>query len=70
MNQREELQKGIAKLQIVLDKTAQDKMIEYLGLLQKWNKVYNLTAIRDTQQMVSNHLLDRDRKSTRLNSSH
>jgi len=30
----------------------------YLGLIQKWNKVYNLTAIRDTKEMVTHHLLD------------
>ena len=34
------------------------KLLDYLELLDKWNKVYNLTAIRDPQQMVSNHLLD------------
>ena len=34
------------------------KLLDYLVLLGKWNKVYNLTAIRDPQQMVSHHLLD------------
>jgi len=58
MSQREELQQGITKLGIELDSDTQSKLIEYLALLQKWNKVYNLTAIRDVQQMVSNHLLD------------
>jgi 16S rRNA (guanine527-N7)-methyltransferase len=33
-------------------------LLQYLDLLAKWNRVYNLTAIRDKEQMVSNHLLD------------
>jgi len=58
MNQAEELQLGIAQLGIALNVKAQDKLLDYLALLHKWNKVYNLTAIRDPQQMVSHHLLD------------
>jgi len=58
VNQVEELQRGIAQLGIVLGAEAQEKLLEYLALLHKWNKVYNLTAIRDPQQMVSHHLLD------------
>lgn len=58
MNLAEELQRGIAQLGIALDTEAQGKLLDYLALLHKWNKVYNLTAIRDPQQMVSNHLLD------------
>lgn len=58
MNQGAELQNGIAELGIALSSSAQAKLLQYLVLLHKWNKVYNLTAIRDPQQMVSNHLLD------------
>lgn len=58
MNLVEELQRGIAQLGIVLSVDAQIKLLDYLALLHKWNKVYNLTAIRDLQQMVSHHLLD------------
>jgi len=58
MNLAEELQRGIAQLGIALDAEAQGKLLDYLALLHKWNKVYNLTAIRDPQQMVSHHLLD------------
>ncbi len=58
MSNREILQRGIAQLGIELGTDAQQKLLEYLTLLHKWNKVYNLTAIRDPQQMVSNHLLD------------
>jgi 16S rRNA (guanine527-N7)-methyltransferase len=53
-----ELQRGIAQLDISLPIEAQEKLVDYLQLLHKWNKVYNLTAIRDPQQMVSHHLLD------------
>lgn len=58
MNNTEKLQQGIAQLEISLSENAQSKLLDYLALLHKWNKVYNLTAIRDPQQMVSNHLLD------------
>ncbi|HSM98941.1 MAG TPA: 16S rRNA (guanine(527)-N(7))-methyltransferase RsmG [Gallionella sp.] len=58
MNPAEELQAGIAQLGIALGVKAQSKLLDYLALLHKWNKVYNLTAIRDPQQMVSHHLLD------------
>ncbi|MDO8464856.1 MAG: 16S rRNA (guanine(527)-N(7))-methyltransferase RsmG [Gallionella sp.] len=58
MNLAEELQLGCAQLGIPLGAGTQSKLLDYLALLHKWNKVYNLTAIRDPQQMVSNHLLD------------
>src|SRR3990167_10684003 len=58
MSQAEALQEGIAQLGITLGAEAERKVLDYLALLHKWNKVYNLTAIRDPQQMVSNHLLD------------
>lgn len=58
MNQTEELQRGIEQLGIALDEEKQHKLLDYLALLHKWNKVYNLTAVRDPQQMVSHHLLD------------
>lgn len=53
-----ELERGIAALGIELDTVARAKLVQYLELLNKWNKVYNLTAIRDMQQMVSHHILD------------
>lgn len=52
------LQRGLAQLGIELSRESQAKLLDYLALLHKWNKTYNLTAIRDPQQMVSNHLLD------------
>ncbi|MFY7854919.1 MAG: 16S rRNA (guanine(527)-N(7))-methyltransferase RsmG [Rubrivivax sp.] len=35
-----------------------EQLTRYLELLQRWNKVYNLTAVRDPQQMLGQHLLD------------
>jgi len=58
VNLSEELQHGCEQLGIALNTEAQRTLLEYVALLHKWNKVYNLTAIRDQQQMVSNHLLD------------
>ena len=37
---------------------AEDKLLRYLELIAKWNRVYNLTAITDPQQMLTHHLLD------------
>ena len=57
-----ELAAGIAELKLTQNltlSTAQvQKLLAYLALLAKWNKVYNLTALRDPQQMVTHHLLD------------
>lgn len=41
-----------------LDAATADRLLAYLGLLQRWNKVYNLTALRDPQEMLSHHLID------------
>jgi 16S rRNA (guanine527-N7)-methyltransferase len=43
---------------IELPETAPHKLIDYLGLLSHWNKAFNLTAIRDSNEMLSKHLLD------------
>lgn len=58
MSQATELERGIAKLGLDITPETQQKLLDYLALLQKWNKVYNLTAIRQPEQMVSHHLLD------------
>jgi 16S rRNA (guanine527-N7)-methyltransferase len=58
MSLPEELSLGISQLGIMLGAQIQEKLLDYLALLNKWNKVYNLTAIRDPHQMVSYHLLD------------
>ena len=58
MSMVQELQRGIAQLGLVVTPEAQQKLLDYLALLHKWNKVYNLTAVRQLEQMVSYHLLD------------
>lgn len=58
MNLTHELEQGIAELGLDITSEKQQKLLDYVALLHKWNKVYNLTAIRDPQQMVSHHLLD------------
>ncbi|MES3001662.1 MAG: 16S rRNA (guanine(527)-N(7))-methyltransferase RsmG [Pseudomonadota bacterium] len=52
------LREGLAKLQLALSDQQVTQLLTYLDLIQKWNKVYNLTAVRDPQEMVSQHLLD------------
>jgi len=58
MMQQERLANGIAEMGLDVSSEAQQKLLDYLGLLQKWNKVYNLTAVRDPLEMVTLHLLD------------
>lgn len=45
-------------MQIELPADAQARLIAYLALLAKWNRTYNLTAVRDPAEMVARHLLD------------
>ncbi len=52
------LEKGIVALGLDLPAEAQEKLLAFARLLIKWNKVYNLTAIRDEAQVVTHHLLD------------
>lgn len=58
MKSEEQLARGLAALGLDLPPAAQEKLLAYAALLGKWNKVYNLTALRDEQQVVSHHLLD------------
>ncbi|HNV88178.1 MAG TPA: 16S rRNA (guanine(527)-N(7))-methyltransferase RsmG [Methylotenera sp.] len=58
MTQAELLAAGIAEMGLSVSSDTQQKLLSYIGLLQKWNKVYNLTAVRDTLEMVTLHLLD------------
>jgi 16S rRNA (guanine527-N7)-methyltransferase len=52
------LAQGLHTMQCALDGDQQSALLGYLALLEKWNKVYNLTAVRDPAQMVPQHLLD------------
>ncbi|WP_211461288.1 16S rRNA (guanine(527)-N(7))-methyltransferase RsmG [Collimonas silvisoli] len=52
------LQQGAQILGITLDLQQQQQLLAYLNLLAKWNKVYNLTSIREPAQMMTHHLLD------------
>jgi len=53
-----QLTEGLQSLDCKLDDGVQIKLINYLVLLDKWNKTYNLTAVRDIKKMVAQHLLD------------
>ncbi|PIF92669.1 16S rRNA m(7)G-527 methyltransferase [Acidovorax sp. 62] len=52
------LQEGAHALGLDLTDAQTAQLMEFLALLQKWNKVYNLTAVRDPQEMLTHHLLD------------
>ena len=55
---KETLEAAARELGLDLSDTQIDQLLAYLALLQKWNKVYNLTAVRDPAQMLSHHLVD------------
>lgn len=57
-NLRALLQQGIAALHLTLPEHAVAQLLQYLVLLAKWNRAYNLTAVRDPAEMVTRHLLD------------
>jgi len=52
------LSEGLNHLGLALSPAQQQQLLDYLDLLGKWNKVYNLTAVRDPAQMLTQHLLD------------
>ncbi len=52
------LRAGIEALGLELSDEQVDKLLSYLDWVAKWNKVYNLTALRDPQEMLTHHLLD------------
>ena len=55
---RAQLQAGAEALALGLTEAQLTQLLDFLALLQKWNKVYNLTAVRDPQEMLTHHLLD------------
>lgn len=58
MELRAKLDAGLEKLGLDLPETVREGLIAYVELLAKWNKAYNLTAVRDPLEMVTRHLLD------------
>ena len=55
---RTQLEQGIQALKLELAPAQVDLLMSFMDLLQKWNKVYNLTSVRDPQEMLTHHLLD------------
>ena len=58
MSQQTILNQGIKDAKLDISEQTQQKLLAYLALMQKWNKVHNLTAVRDADEMVTLHLLD------------
>jgi 16S rRNA (guanine527-N7)-methyltransferase len=58
LSREDQLAAGVDALGLSLDSKVQKQLITYVELLQKWNKTYNLTAIRQPAEMVSHHVLD------------
>src|SRR5690606_8828582 len=53
-----QLRDGLAAMNLSLSDSQQQQLLAFLALLNKWNKAYNLTAVRDERVMVSRQLLD------------
>ena len=58
MTNNDQLARGIAALGLDLPQSAQERLLAFAALLAKWNRVYNLTALREETKMVTHHLLD------------
>ena len=54
----ERLRAGLAEIELTLDDAIQERLLDYLALMDKWNQAYNLTSIRKPLEMVDKHLLD------------
>ncbi len=52
------LAEGLQQLGVVLSAEQQQLLLSYVGLLHKWNRAYNLTAVRQPEAMIERHLLD------------
>ena len=55
---RNQLRRGLDRMGLALSQAQQQQLTQYLSLLLKWNRAFNLTAVRDPSDMVSRHLLD------------
>jgi 16S rRNA (guanine527-N7)-methyltransferase len=58
VNLEEGLRSGAKALGLDLSEEQVQRLLDYVALIQKWNKVYNLTALRDPADMLTHHLLD------------
>jgi len=58
VSDKEVLAKGLAQLGLDLSDVAQQQLLDYLALLQKWNKVHNLISRKESDNLVVRHLLD------------
>lgn len=52
------LQAGLLELGLALDEASRARLLDFLALLGKWNRVYNLTAIQEPERMLTHHILD------------
>jgi 16S rRNA (guanine527-N7)-methyltransferase len=52
------LQQGLLKNDLVISPVFQEKLVNYIELLHKWNAIHNLTAVRDPKEMIYRHVLD------------
>ena len=55
---RQQLEHGLKQMGLHYPVETQQKLVHYIQLIARWNKTFNLTAIRDVEEMVSKHLLD------------
>jgi 16S rRNA (guanine527-N7)-methyltransferase len=55
---RQQLEFGLQQMGLYFPVPVQQKLVHYIQLIARWNKTFNLTAIRDVEEMVSKHLLD------------
>ena len=55
---RQQLEFGLKQMGLHFSVERQQKLVHYIQLIARWNKTFNLTAIRDVEEMVSKHLLD------------
>lgn len=58
MNAERALARGVQALQLDVDDKTREKLLAYVALIEKWNRIYNLTAVRDPEKMLAHHILD------------
>jgi 16S rRNA (guanine527-N7)-methyltransferase len=58
MSLDDELSRGLEALDLSLPKDAQAKLLQHVELVAKWNRVYNLTAVRELEHMLTQHVFD------------